>query len=298
MDKHVKEIFGVNLFYMLIGIALLAVGSLFQERNLIIGLLQTELIVILLPSILYMKIRKISLKDIKVNRIKTKDILWVIIATMLFYPIGLFLNVSFNFIIGFFIEFPLQSTPIPQNLNEYLIYVPVISLSAGICEEVLFRGVIMKEYNRLGAMKSIVITAFLFGIFHFNLQNLIGPIVLGILFGYMVYKTNSLFAGIIGHATNNLIALTLGYLVVAYTPDVTEEIPTITEPLQMLFPLIFWGMFAFICMQILKKVIYKIGDEKEELIEPKIELKELKKYVWSPIVIVIVTYITIMVIVY
>ncbi len=59
--------------------------------------------------------------------------------------------------------------------------------------------------------KAIIYSAILFGIFHFNVQNLLGPIYLGLLFGIIAYKTDSIYPTIIGHTVNNTIALTIGY---------------------------------------------------------------------------------------
>jgi len=52
----------------------------------------------------------------------------------------------------------------------------------------------------------------LFGLFHFNLANLVGPIFLGLLFAWLVQVTNSIYAGMIGHAVNNGFAVTISYL--------------------------------------------------------------------------------------
>ncbi len=75
----------------------------------------------------------------------------------------------------------------------------------------MFRGVILNAYNKLGYRKSIIITGVLFGLFHFTILNFVGPAILGIIFGIMVYKTNSLYSSIIAHTVNNGIALTIGY---------------------------------------------------------------------------------------
>ncbi|MFA5527908.1 MAG: type II CAAX endopeptidase family protein [Peptostreptococcales bacterium] len=290
MNNDEKRLLSTNLLFMILGLILLTLGAVFQRRNLIIGLLQTELFIVLLPAIIYILVKKISFRDLFFNPLKIKDTLWVILATFLFYPIALFLNTSFNFIMGLILGFSLPSTPLPQNLNEFLIYIPVISLSAGICEEILFRGLIMHEYKKMGAEKSILLSGILFGLFHFNLHNLVGPIVLGIFFGYMVYKTKSILAGIIGHALNNFISLFLGFLA-SFLPSEEMVQGMQIEPIHMVFPLIFWGMYAFVSMQFFRRVIFKIGDGNEALAKPEIELGALKKIIWLPLVLSLIFYI-------
>src|SRR5690606_32129033 len=129
----------------------------------------------------------------------------------------------------------------------------VIAIAPGICEEVMFRGTISKAYESLGYRKSIIITAILFGIFHFNIMNLVGPIFLGIILGILVYKTNSLYASIIGHAINNGIALSIGFLVTKFAAieDVSTEGMILPENMQFLITLLFFGVLAFISVIVL-----------------------------------------------
>ena len=67
--------------------------------------------------------------------------------------------------------------------------------------------------NEMGLKAAAIFSAVLFGIFHFNPQNLFGPIVLGLVFSYLVQITNSIYAAIIAHIANNGIAVTMGFLV-------------------------------------------------------------------------------------
>ncbi len=95
----------------------------------------------------------------------------------------------------------------------------MIGVSAGICEEVMFRGVIQRSFEVFGKAFSIVITGFVFGLFHMDFQKLIGTFLLGILIGFIVYRTNSLYAGMFAHFANNSIAVLINYLNSKITPS-------------------------------------------------------------------------------
>lgn len=78
---------------------------------------------------------------------------------------------------------------------------------APVMEETLFRGIIQGSiYRRDGAVKSILLSALLFGVFHIIPQQVINAFLIGIILGYIYFRTGSLLTVIILHALNNAIA--------------------------------------------------------------------------------------------
>lgn len=207
------KILEVNIFYLIIAILLLTIGSMAQSYELFSGLLITEYILILLPVIVYLKFKGYSIKQIlRLNKVKFKDALLIVLITILMYPVGAFINSIMLIIISLFGELKPTPIPTPTSGSFYLLGLFIIAITPGICEEVMFRGLVMKGYSNKGYKKAIFISALLFGVFHFNIQNLLGPIFLGIVFGFIVYRTNSLIAAMIAHATNNAFAWSLTYI--------------------------------------------------------------------------------------
>lgn len=221
--KKKSTVFQVNILYLVLGILLLTVGGFVQSRELYLGLLITEYFLILLPSLLFIKLSERSIKEVlRLNRIGIKQVLLVIGITIFTYPIAVLFQAIFLGIINMFKEITPSTVPMPNDGLQYLISFLIIAMSPGICEEVFFRGVILNSYGHLGYYKSIFLTAVLFGMFHFNLLNFVGPTILGVVFGIMVYKTNSLYSSIIGHTVNNGIALTIGFLFNRYEELIDE----------------------------------------------------------------------------
>ena len=169
----------VNLVYLVLGFALLIIGYLVQSKEIYSGLLITEYIIILLPNILFLKLRGYELKRVlRLNSISFMQFIFIFLIMIFAYPVAIFLNAIFLAIINSFSSALPTSIPIPTTTIEYLIGLFVIAIAPGICEEVMFRGTMMSAYDTLGYKKSILITAILFGLFHFNIMNLIGPIFL------------------------------------------------------------------------------------------------------------------------
>ena len=83
-----------------------------------------------------------------------------------------------------------------------------IAVLGPILEEVLFRGAIqgylMRKYN---PAVGIVVAALVFGLIHMNPIQIFYAFCLGLVFGWMYYRTCSLMPVIIGHVLNNSLAV-------------------------------------------------------------------------------------------
>lgn len=79
-----------------------------------------------------------------------------------------------------------------------------VGIIAPIAEEFLFRGVVFNTLQkRFSPAWTIVIQGVLFGVFHLNLVQGSYATILGIVYGYVTYKTKSLWPAIIMHIVNN-----------------------------------------------------------------------------------------------
>jgi len=95
---------------------------------------------------------------------------------------------------------------------EFLWLVFVVALTPAICEEVFFRGVVQRSFERIMGWKSVIVIGFAFGLFHMQPLGLVTLSILGMLFGYFFFRSRSLLPSMAAHAANNLLAITLMYL--------------------------------------------------------------------------------------
>jgi len=91
--------------------------------------------------------------------------------------------------------------------KELVVLVIIVSITPAICEEVFFRGYVQRTIERKLGARSIIITGIIFGLYHMQPLNLISLSLLGILFGYVSYRSKSIFPSITAHFTNNLFAV-------------------------------------------------------------------------------------------
>lgn len=105
----------------------------------------------------------------------------------------------------------LNEIPYPLNTKNYIISLFSLALLPAICEELLFRGLIFKSFKPYGKTFSIVMSALMFALFHMSFQQLIYPILMGLLLAVIMHKENNIIYCIIVHFINNFLSLTLAY---------------------------------------------------------------------------------------
>ncbi|WP_439432375.1 lysostaphin resistance A-like protein [Segatella copri] len=88
-----------------------------------------------------------------------------------------------------------------------------VGILAPLAEEVVFRGAILRTLLGIMSKKNhwvaIIISAALFGLAHFNAAQFINALLMGLLLGWMYYRTGSLVPGILLHWINNTMAYVL-----------------------------------------------------------------------------------------
>ncbi|MBC8384175.1 MAG: CPBP family intramembrane metalloprotease [Candidatus Cloacimonetes bacterium] len=213
--KDKKNVFSVQfgiLLFIIILFLIFYVGGRWQTESLINGLIKTELLIILAPAIIVLRLSKTNFKEsFRMNYTKPVNFLLVLLMAIPVYLIATFFMQLVNFI------YPIPETYL-QNL-EKLISIPdisiwmslfIIAVLPGICEEILFRGYFMNVFKKHGFRNSIIITGILFGILHLDPFRMLPVTILGFWMGYLLLSTNSVFVPIFAHIINNSIALLLG----------------------------------------------------------------------------------------
>ncbi len=100
-----------------------------------------------------------------------------------------------------------------------------MSLTPAFCEEWFFRGMLQRSLLRsLRAWQAIVLSSFVFGIFHtlsgsaVSFDRLLPTALVGLALGFLAYKANSIVPGILMHAVHNATIAFIAY----YLPQLNE----------------------------------------------------------------------------
>lgn len=102
-----------------------------------------------------------------------------------------------------------------------------VAVAGPILEELLFRGAVEKLLlQQYAPTKAILFSALIFGVFHINPAQIVPAFLMGLMLGWMYYKTGSLIPCIVAHILNNSLSV---YLMVNF-PDTKEVDDLVTGP--------------------------------------------------------------------
>lgn len=75
------------------------------------------------------------------------------------------------------------------------------------CEESLHRGLLMNGNSMFGMKKSVLISGFLFGLLHLNIEQFFYASIIGLFLGYLCWGCSSIYPCIIVHFMNNAMSV-------------------------------------------------------------------------------------------
>lgn len=120
----------------------------------------------------------------------------------MFNIVGLVINTIIGFVKGGEVLNPLIEVLDGSSMIATIIFVGILS---PIIEEVVFRGVLLDKLRGYGDKTAICFTALTFGLFHGNLSQFFYAFVIGLFFGYVAIKTNTIKYTVILHIVVNIL---------------------------------------------------------------------------------------------
>lgn len=107
---------------------------------------------------------------------------------------------------------------------EFFAIVGLIAATPAICEELLFRGYIQKNFSRvLKPFATIIITGTIFGAFHLNLFEFMPLVALGVFISYLRYQSDSIAVSMTAHFANNFFSLVVMLFTLDQNIDVLDS---------------------------------------------------------------------------
>ena len=193
--------FGCTLFARYIIIALNKTFSLSTDNKLdiyatVIGLVLSGIAMII--HLIHFKYIRLSKKEVSVKTV------------ILSLPFIFSALIASNIINELF-ELPDIFEGMFYDMSHNLLGLLSMAIIAPIVEEMLFRGAIEGFFLKNGVkpIKAIGISALIFGLIHVNPAQVLFACFLGLVFGWLYYRTGSIIPGMAGHVLNNSIAAIL-----------------------------------------------------------------------------------------
>lgn len=138
------------------------------------------------------------------------------------------------------------------SVSEFLVIVFVIAITPAICEEFLFRGFVLSNFEKKSKeAAAIFFSGLLFAMFHFHPFNLIPLTLLGIFLSFIAYHSGSILTAIVCHFINNFISALAVFL---YGKDefISKDIPADEVSQVVTMGIVSLVLFALVVFAILK----------------------------------------------
>lgn len=118
-----------------------------------------------------------------------------------------------------------------------LAYVIAVALVPALVEEIYIRGAVLQVFMRYaGTGLSIVLSAVVFAMLHGSINNFAGPLLGGIVFGWLTFVYGSIWPAVIAHAANNLFYLFVLWATDTYSAfGIWRHLPSVCVLLLLLF---------------------------------------------------------------
>ncbi len=206
MKKSTKTgIFFLMNIMVLLGIGFFAdyIPKRFLNSNFSLLLGQVS---IALPMLIYLiAMGGKPLKEIRHSKIKIEEIIIIVIFAWVCMPVSSFLNVvtmlfSDNYVAGSITEL---------SNNPFIVNILLIAVLPAVLEELAYRGMFFYGLRSYGVFAAAVVSGFLFGVNHMNINQFAYAFVLGTVFALMDEASDSIYASMIMHFTFNFSTVCL-----------------------------------------------------------------------------------------
>lgn len=106
---------------------------------------------------------------------------------------------------------PASGVAVPTTVRGLASAVILSAALPGICEELLFRGLMLSAWEERGSLRAVTTVSLLFTLLHGNLLGIPSEFICGVLLACIVISSGSLFAGMVFHTVFNSTLLIASY---------------------------------------------------------------------------------------
>lgn len=208
--------FSAYAVFLVVAAAMILVGGLLQLLlPLALGLMLSEVLCILAPALVLQRMYSGTWPRRLIPAMPEKPLGWATLGALLVATVfvGLLANIGAALVVHFVPTLQerqaeymviMQQLLNPPEWWKALAGILAITVFAPVCEEILFRGTILKVQLRDNKPAvAIVVNGLMFGVIHFNEMSLVSLSVVGAFFAWLTYRTGSVMPAIFSHAALN-----------------------------------------------------------------------------------------------
>ncbi len=206
---HLPQILVLITFLMLLFSR--GVEAKFLDRgNEYIGVILLQILIFLLPALLYCKLRGTRFVDrIRPSLIRPSHLPLVILTLLLMITGGMLTSIITGGIQSLTGKFTLYNTFTSRTGTpvDVLYSILAYALLPAIGEELIYRSILCAEYEKYGVGVSLTVSSLCFAMLHFSFENFFTYLFLGLLLAAAMYATHSFLTPLLLHLFYNIFCL-------------------------------------------------------------------------------------------
>ncbi|MBR6920861.1 MAG: CPBP family intramembrane metalloprotease [Clostridia bacterium] len=201
-DYHITPFFCLVIYILIFAASFIKPGGEFSA-NTFLFVLVTQILVFVLPSIIYKRIKgPIKYKEAGFRLFGASSIILVICASVFMFCASVLLSLKTSGSSGSF-----YADLSEINFTGILYVIVIYCLLPAITEEIAFRSVIYGEYRKYGIFGAVILSSALFSLVHFSFSSLLSYFLCGAVLALVYEVTKSVFASMITHFLYNLMSV-------------------------------------------------------------------------------------------
>ena len=219
---RLPKILGANLLYLTTMLLVLVVGTITQVWSPLWG--QTIIaMLILTPTALFLRWRLWPAGPLLRWRWPGRRLAaFSIVIGAGLWPLSAWLEDVGATVLGYSPH--LAPEFVPTTVWATLLYLIASVILTPFSEELLFRGVVQRAYERYSPWDGIVASGILFALFQFRFQGLMALVALGLILSWLNWRSDSLVTALLAHMAFS--GLAAGRTVLSgFRPDVASALP-------------------------------------------------------------------------
>ncbi|WP_454053290.1 CPBP family intramembrane glutamic endopeptidase [Clostridium sp. Marseille-Q7071] len=206
-----KKTLKANLFGMIVIILMILLSFTVQLKLMEANVSTFSSIAIMqvlgffLPVVIYLLITKENVRDtLKLNKLPLKDIILIILLAIACQPLVMGLS-GISSVISPNSFSSVMMNPVSE--TSMLLTIFFVGVVPAIFEELVYRGIILSGYDNVSIKTAAIFSGLYFAYMHLDIQRLLYTLTLGILFGYLVRITKSIYSSMLCHFLVNSIQM-------------------------------------------------------------------------------------------
>jgi len=218
-----------------------------------VGLIVAQVGLILIPTLLFIWLTRQPLREmLKLRRLDARTGVKCLLVGLTSWPAFVFLGTLGQLLVGLVSPArPADTVNILSQPGSPWIAFLGLALVAPLVEEALCRGVLLSIYEERFAARAIWMVGILFALLHPSIDQALGALFVGIVAGWVVYRTRSIWSGVLVHAGANFISASLALLVTLAVPAGVEsaaQAPAGDMAAMVWIGLLVWGGIAAVAL--------------------------------------------------